>query len=523
MIPTLARPLLALLVISAALPAGAQLPLMTAPAGTLRIEFGGGFFPTDEEFADGDRRPLGAPLNSATLGATGVAPIADLDARMTQLLGRPATPGSLGGVTAILERQRGVGTIGLAWGISRRLTLATRVPIVSTRTQARLSQDGTGATLGLNPADPALGDGGGTANAVFFNEFGAALTDLASRTAAGEFANDPALEALAQQTLAEAPGFRDALASLLGSSPLLPVVGSVDGVALLAATAALRTRFAEQFGISGFTAVPALPGAPLTPDGFAALLAAPTGFGLLPFGEDPRVQLGDVDIEVTAELLRDGRPGEHRWLAIWGRGGVTLPTGTTPRPNALLDQGSGDGQLDLLAGVVVEAGRGAFGARLAADYRRQFAGDLDARVGARDALLRSASSGASLRRDPGDVIELGVQPFFRLAPHLALVGAAHWWSRGSDRWSWSTGQAALPGLDPAVMNAGTNANATLLGIGVSYVHDGPLRDGRVGMPVEASFGIERMVRSGRGVVDAPLTTRLTFRIYKSLTGRAPPP
>lgn len=497
---------------------------MTAPSGTLRIEFGGGFFPTDEEFADGDRRALGAPLNSAALGASGVALVSDIDARMAQILGRPATPGSLGGVTAIFEHQRNVGTIGLAWGISRRLTLSTRVPIVSTRTQARLTQDGSNATLGLNPADPALGDGGGSSqNALFLGEFGAALDDLATRTANGEFASDPARQALALQTLAEAPGFRDVLASLLGSSPLLPAVGSVDGDALLAATATLQTRFSEQFGFPGFTAAPALPNAALTPGGFDALLSAPTGFGLLPFGEDPRVQIGDVDVEVTAELLRNGRPGEERWLAIWGRGGVTLPTGSTPRPDALLDQGSGDGQLDLLAGVVVEAGRGRFGVRVAADYRRQFAGDLDARVGARDALLRRASSEASLRRDPGDVVQFGVQPFFRLAPHLALVGAARWWSRGSDGWSWATGQAALPGLDPAVMNAGTKANATLLGIGVSYVHDGPLRDGRVGMPVEASFGIERLVHSGRGLVAAPLTTRLTFRIYASLTGRAPPP
>lgn len=524
MIPPIARPLLALMIVATASQVNAQLPLMTAPKGTLRIEFGGGFFPTDEEFADGKRRPLGGSLTSSALGAAGVAPVADLDQRMAQLLGRPATPGSLGGVTAILERQRGVGTIGLGWGISRRLTLATRVPIVSTRTQARLTQDGTGANLGINPADQFPGEGGGSQqNAAFLAEFTAALDQLASRTAAGDFAGDPTLEALAQQTLSEAPAFRDGLATLLGSAPLLPAIGTTDGDALLAATAAFRTRFADQFGISGFTAAPALPSSTLTPAGFQSLLSSPSGFGLLPFGEDPRVQVGDIEVELTAELWRTGQPGDARWLALWGRGGVALPTGSAPRPDALLDQGSGDGQFDLLAGAVLEAGRDRLGVRVAVDYRRQFADDLDARVGARDALLRLASSEASLRRDPGDVIQLAAQPYFRLAPHFAIVGSARWWSRGTDRWSWSSGQTALPGLDPTVMNAGTKGSATLLGIGVSYVHDGPLRDGRVGMPVEASFGIERLVSSGRGLVDAPLITRLTFRIYKSLIGRPPAP
>ncbi len=505
-------------------PLTAQLPLLTAPSGTLRIELGGAFFPTDRQFADGTRRDLGAPLTTSALGSGAIGLVSDLESRLAPLLGRPAAAASLGGVTTIAERQRGVGTIGLGWGITRRITLAARLPIVSVRTQVQLTHDPSGATLGLNPGDPFLGSVAGLAqNTQFFDQFGAALGELATRAAAGEFAGDPALQALAQQTLADGPTFRTGLEALLLSTPVLPALGTTDGDALLASADLYRTRLSDVFGISGFSATPALPAAPLTAGGFDALLAAPSGFALVPFGEDPRVGFGDVELELTASLLERGRPGDAHWLGVWGHGGVTVPTGTPPRPDALLDQGTGDGQLDITAGVSVEAGRGAFGVRGTAAYRLQQPGEVETRIGARDALLRAAGSTAMLQRDPGVVVSVQVQPFVRLAPRLAIVGAVQWWTRGTDRWSWGALQAPLPGRDPAVLEAGSGASATRLGIGLSYVHDGTHRDATGRMPVEAAFGIERTIQSGSGVVDAPMTARVTLRLYKALTGRPSPP
>ena len=45
----------------------AQLPYLTAPSGSLRIELDGGFMPSSREFADGTSRRLGDPLGSGAI------------------------------------------------------------------------------------------------------------------------------------------------------------------------------------------------------------------------------------------------------------------------------------------------------------------------------------------------------------------------------------------------------------------------------------------------------------------------
>jgi hypothetical protein len=70
------RSLLLVLLVSAGhtrLPA--QLPLLTAPRGTLRIEFGGGFFPATSAWIDGSKPNYGLVLlNSATLTGAPASP-----------------------------------------------------------------------------------------------------------------------------------------------------------------------------------------------------------------------------------------------------------------------------------------------------------------------------------------------------------------------------------------------------------------------------------------------------------------
>jgi hypothetical protein len=519
--PTLSRPVALLLgLVLMAMPVRAQLPMMTAPAGTLRIELGGGFFPTDRRFVNGTSQSLGESVARGPLDAGSITLIPDMSAALAPLLGRPASGGSLGSVTAIAERQRGVGTIGLAWGITRRLTLAATLPIVSVRTQLQLRSDTTGATLGLNPGDPALGSAQGIAqNATYFGQFTTALEVLAQQVADGAYAGTPALQQLAEQTLAEGGAYRDALATALASTAILPVVGSTDAELLRGLAENYRSRFEEAFGITAVTTEPALPAAPLSAAQFDALLSAPTGLGLRPFGEDPIVGLGDVRLELTGALTLRGAPGEASWLGIWGHAGGTLATGTPPRPEALLDQGTGEGHGTIFGGVTAEIGRGRLGLRGHARYTHALSSEVEARVGPSDILLVGANRQGLLTRQAGSTLAISAQPFVRVAPRLAITGSVLWWQRGDDAWSWGATQAPLAGLDPAIMNAGTGADALLVGIGLSYSHDGNHRDATGRMPVEAAFGIERTVRSGAGLVDAPLTARVTFRLYKALRGR----
>ena len=72
-------------------PLPAQLPLLTAPRGTMRIEFGGSFHPTTAVWRDGAKQDLGGLLTLPALTASSTPLLADLEGRLAQLLGRPAT------------------------------------------------------------------------------------------------------------------------------------------------------------------------------------------------------------------------------------------------------------------------------------------------------------------------------------------------------------------------------------------------------------------------------------------------
>lgn len=501
----------------------AQLPLLTAPAGVLRLELGGGFFPTDELRIDGTRRPLGSRLSYPSLDATATPLVGNTEAALARVLGRAPGPLTLGSVSAIAEQQRGVATLGLAVGITRRLTFSASVPIVSTRTQLQLRPVATDANVGLNPADGALGTPAGIAQTTaFFTAFDEALTALSGRIASGAFTN-PTQLALAQQTLGQGTTLRDGLFQLLADpvrgSAVLPVASSTAGSAVLAAITALDATLGGALGGRTISAAPALPAAVLTATDLDALIAAPTGFGITEPEDIPPVGLGDVELGLTAEVLRRGAPGDSRWLGVWARAGARLSTGTAPRPGYLLDQGSGDGQPDVEVGGIVELGRGRFGLRGSALTTLQLAGTADEQPATRDQLFRPARITALLSRNPGDVFTITAQPFYRIVPHFALTALVQYQRRGADALNWADPTQAIAGLDLTTLVQGTSANATRVGLGVSFVHDGVNREGVRKMPVEAGFSIERTVASSAGVVATPLTSRMVIRVYKPIIGR----
>ncbi|MEP6590139.1 MAG: hypothetical protein ABJC19_03055 [Gemmatimonadota bacterium] len=504
-------------------PLPAQLPLLTAPRGTMRIEFGGSFHPTTTVWRDGAKQDLGEVLTLPALTASSTPLLADLEARLGQLLGRPATATRLGGLTTTAELQRGVGTIGLALGITRRITIFGTVPIVSVRSQHAIGYNPDGSTVGANPADPTLGSAAGRVQtAAFFDSFDAALATLAQRYTRGDYTSDPTKQALAQQTLTNAPLLRNSLYALLSdsatASAVLPTGSSADGSALLGQIGAVRNTLTNDLGISSFTGAPALPTVPLDSAGFTALLSSPTGFDLAAPEDRPLVGIGDIEGGVTAELLQRGHPGEASWLGLWVQGLGRFRTGQLPRANYLFDQGTGDRQLDAEVAAIVELGRHRLGLRAEGRYTMQLASDRFARVAPRDQLLVPTTRRAAVHSNPGDILQVTAQPFFRLAPRLAFTGLVSYWRRGADVSSYVAGQTAVgpSGVNAEVLDPGSAADALLVGVGFSYSHDGVHRDGIRRMPVEAGFSIERTVRSGRGLVPASLTSRLVFRVYKAL-------
>ncbi len=503
-------------------PVAAQLPSLNAPAGALRIELRGAFHPTTEVWRDGVRQPLGTLITPGAALDAGATPlVAEVDARLSAILGAAAPLNNLGRVSPIAEWQRGVGTIGLAYGITRRVTVYGNVPIVSVRTQVDLGVDSTGGTLGFNPSDPILGTtAGANQTATFFAEFDQALSELSTRLSRGDYAADPAREARARALLGSGPGFRAMLFELLAdpqlSSPVLPTTGSASGTALLGRVAAVRDAFGDDFGI-GFSSDPALPTGPVTPAEFDALLDAGTAFVYSPRNGAPRVALGDVEGGVIVQAFH--REGEGSRSAAWLRGGVRFPTGQSPAVGALLDQGTGDRQTDVEVGATVEVLRGRFGVRAEGNYTRQLAGDIEARVGSPLQALLPARFRAAVSRDPGDIVTLAAQPFFRMATNLAIAGLVQHERRGADTFQYVDGQAPITGADIADLSIGTRSTVTRIGLGLSYSHDGRAREGVLRMPVEASFSVERTVASSSGVVASPLTSRVQFRIYKAIARR----
>ncbi|MEZ4378215.1 MAG: hypothetical protein R3B35_08025 [Gemmatimonadales bacterium] len=507
--PTL---LLALLASVPTVVAG-QLPFLTAPVGTLRIEFGGRFDPASRERADGTVRDLADPIRRTDWGLPGDPLVRDMATRLGGLLGRAVTDGTLGALGAELEYQRGTGLIGLAVGVTPRLTVALDIPIVSIRTQAALVPDATAATLGRNPAT--LGD---QSAAAYLGQLDVALDALAVRLGEGAFDGDPTLRADAEALLADGPAFRAALDAFLvdpaTASAVLPLASSQDGTDLLGTLAAYRDQFGTRFGVEGFTAQVALPTAAVTDAEVEGLLTAPTGYGFAPTTDPPLVALGDVRLGATYAIL-DGADG----LRAWGEAGVQFPTGTAPRPDVLRDQGTGTREWAVDLGGVVEIARGPIGLRSRIGFRRGFASEREVRIGTVDERLLHASRTTLLQRTPGTVLRLEAFPYLRIADHFALVGTARWMHEGETSWSETLGTTPTSGGVIAAMGEGTSRRALVVGLGLSYAHDGVNREGERRMPVEAGLGIERLAASSGGPVAARLTTTLRFRVYKRLFSR----
>jgi hypothetical protein len=183
-----------------------------------------------------------------------------------------------------------------------------------------------------------------------------------------------------------------------------------------------------------------------------------------------------------------------------------------PRTDRLLALGTGDGQTDLELRATVDAGGGPWGLRLEGGYTRQLAGDIVARVAPPSEPFPGPELLAELTLDPGDVVTLAARPFFRLTRTIAIVGTLEHASRGADEVTYRDEAGAIPGVDAGVL-AGTDAGATLAGIGITYSNLGRLRPGGRGLPVDAGWSYERVLRASGGLV--PNVHRLTakLRVY----------
>jgi hypothetical protein len=301
------------------------------------------------------------------------------------------------------------------------------------------------------------------------------------------------------------------------ASLFVPLATSTAGVALDTRIAALQSTLAASLGVAGFTETPVLPTAPLTAADLEATVSDPAGpIGMLT-DEAKVIFRGDAEAGLALTLVdrwdRGNRRGGVR-AAIEGL--VRFPTGRLARTDRLLALGTGDGQTDVEARGTLDLGGGRWGVRLEGRYNRQLAADLVDRVAPPSQPYPARDLLALVRFDPGDETSFAARPFYRIASSLAIIGSVERWHHGSDDYSYAEGADPLPGVDAAVLGEETDANATLVSIGLTYSSPGVARPGSRSLPVDAGWSYERVVGTSGGRVPDVHRVRARFRLYLGL-------
>jgi hypothetical protein len=488
----------------------AQLAPIGVPGGVVRVELDGSIETFDRRFLNGVRESYAAEISSPALGSDRIPILADADARIGRIIGATTYRLNLGALSADVLGDIGNGGLGLGLGLTNQITIFGRIPLVRTRVQTKFSFDPTNADGGLNPGE--------ASQLPFFQNFDAALATLAGKLAAGDYDASPATRALAVTTLTEANALRTDLFGLLAdpltASPVVPTATSAAGGAVLARVTSLQNTLASSLDVPDFTLAPELPPAPLDQGGLRQLLTGPLR---LRIDESKVTFRGDAEVGVALTLIdrwdRGRRRGGFR-TAVSGL--VRLPTGLRDLSDRPLDIGTGDGQTDIQVDLVTDFGTGAFGARIAGTYVRQLPSDVALRVAPPSQPFAGPDRLTFVRRDLGDIVALNVLPFFRLARTLALQAGLQHWSRTADEISYRSPADALPGVDASVLAEETAANATVLSAGITYSNPGRLRAGGTGLPVDAGWAYERVLRSGKGRVPDAHRVKARFRMYFGL-------
>jgi hypothetical protein len=488
----------------------AQLAPVGVPGGALRLELDGSLETFDRRFRAGHLESYGADLSSGALGSDRIPRLTDADVRIGRAIGNPGYQINLGALTTDAHADVGTGFLGLSIGITNSITIFGRIPLVRARVQPRVLLDPASADAGINP--------GQFEQLPFFDQLDAALANLGGKLAAGDYDADPAQRALAEATLADATALRADLFALLAdpdtASPFLPTSTSAAGSALDGRVATLQSTLETTLGVPGFTALPALPDEALDQADFQQFLAASLALRI-----DDRTETfrGDAEAGAALTLIDRWDRGTHRGgLRTAISGLIRFPTGRRDRTDHPLDLGTGEGQTDIQVDLVTDLGAGVWGARLTGTYLRQLPSDIPVRVTTPSQPLVGPERLAFVRRDPGDVLAVGVRPFYRLARTLALQAGLEHWSRKTDEVSYTSPSGAIPGVDASVLAQESSANATVLSVGITYANPGGLRPGGTGLPVDAGWTYERVLRAGGGRVPDSHAVRGRFRVYFGL-------
>ena len=509
------RLLLALAVVPLAVPLDAQLPPLTVPKGLVRFDIGGSFDFWDQAYLAGVKQDAASDFIRDPVTGSWLPGLGQAEAVLRRATGSQAIALSLGKTSSNLSVNIVTAGIGASYGVTSRITLFGKVPIVRVRAQQRFALDSTGATAGFNPADPLFGnaEGAGTTS-TFMSTLSSALLSLDAQIRAGTFTNNPAELAEAEAILARGTALRSDLETLLFESAFLPIEGTPAAQALTQTIDSIRTRLQALIVPIPLSGSPALPTGGVSSSGFENYLTRPDGtIQAQPFDPPILRTVGDIEVGAAVALLNPSPPSRGFALRSVLQGTVRLRTGTIDDPNALFDLGTGDRQPDIQGDLVTDLMGSRFGARLTARYVVQLPGRLERRLTPPDRPITPASTLAAVERDPGEIMEGAFEPYVRLARNFSFVAGVRHWRKGEDKYSYVPGQDSIPDTTPDVLAQGSKENGTMLSAGFSFSHGGVRRDGRTGLPLDATVRGEVVIGSTEGRVPAKRSVVFLMRLY----------
>jgi hypothetical protein len=502
--------------------AAAQMPPLTVPKGHWRADITGSFFTADQRFRVGSKENLAADFERSTLGSNFFPALEPADSILRKIAGFSDATINLGSSAASWAVTTGTMGLGVAYGIFSKLTVSVHIPIVRQKVRSTFGLDPELANSGFNPADLTFGDAAGQAQTnQFFQQFNAAMTQLATRLNGGEYDSDPAQKALAQETLASGTILRDDLFSLIlgngTASPFLPIATSVVGATIRGKVTSIQGALTA-LGVTSFATNVALPAEALTDEEFNDFVSNEAGPVAGTFSTPSLSSLGDIEIAAAYAIIDQlSTLGVKRGFRLAAQGLFRLRTSQLDNPGRFFDVGTGERQPDLEGTLVGDGLFGSFGARGLAGYTLQLAGDANKRISPPDQPIAYANTLADVNRTPGNVMTLGIAPFFRLAETYAVTGGVTWRKKGSDQVTLFGDQAEIPGAPPTLLELDTEGTWTTASLGLTYSAPLTTKDGKTKSPMDAGILWEGVIGSS-GALRVPATAgvRFWFRLYGKL-------
>lgn len=469
----------------------------TPRRGAARVTFDPYTLTWEQVDGSDGRRALGAVFTGDSIPEW-QPPRSRVQQDVRALTGIASYVASLGRELLAVRAERRVMPIGLEYGITNRLSLGVKVPIVRVEVRERYEAHPPGANVGLAVAADSL------RYAAFLADLDTALARLSDSIAAGAYGcpGSPSCTR-AQALLDQGRTIKPTLGHLVTGSPdtaalFLPVAGSEAGLRLTMLLAGLRAALADTFaiGVLRSDSFP-LPAEPLAgSDASDFLDARLAGLGLSPFEQTPRrLRFFPGDVEVSARYRVIDRPSLATTLGVL----VRLPTGHQDSPNDAFDIATGDHQTDVEGQWVQEV---TVWHRLWLNLSARAGVQLPGRRERRIAPLGepfAPGPPVSLRWDPGDYAALDVAPMYRFSPRFAAGMTGSWYTQGSDHYS-ATGSASPPAA-PDLLDAGTAVRYGRVGFAVTYA----------GPRLEGGLSLEKTVSAAGGLVPVATVFRIVIR------------